>query len=359
MYLFILLSLWVVYAYFIVKFVRGQINSFLRLANKEDSTTAEKYDCFRRKDFNKWNHLEMYFCAVFLLPIRVAQFVSSVLLGAIITKILSIGVSSTRPASPGRVAITKSVLQALARSCLFAMGFYHIDYKKINISDIDPSYPKNQEDSNIKAPVVVSNHGSWLDIFIQVFCNDTPGFMAKHGVSTTPLAGDIARCIQCLFVKRDSKDGRDDVMTKLKERIQNVEKNPESVSPILIFPEGTTSNGEYLLSFKKGAFCNLTPIHVTGIKYHATRYSPGYDTIGATRGFLFLLLQISNGVTFFDMGVYNPAHLQLKGEEDWAVYAGKVKNIMAKTMDMKTSELGFSETSVYWNLFYGKTQKAE
>ena len=30
--------------------------------------------------------------------------------------------------------------------------------------------------------------------------------------------------------------------------------------PFLIFPEGATCNGEYLMAFKKGAFATLLPI---------------------------------------------------------------------------------------------------
>jgi 1-acyl-sn-glycerol-3-phosphate acyltransferase len=31
-------------------------------------------------------------------------------------------------------------------------------------------------------------------------------------------------------------------------------------NPLLIFPEGATTNGEYLMKFKKGAFASLLPV---------------------------------------------------------------------------------------------------
>lgn len=34
----------------------------------------------------------------------------------------------------------------------------------------------------------------------------------------------------------------------------------KSKVPFMIYPEGSTSNGEYLMSFKKGAFFSLLPI---------------------------------------------------------------------------------------------------
>ena len=37
--------------------------------------------------------------------------------------------------------------------------------------------------------------------------------------------------------------------------------------PLNAFPEGTTSNGEQLLTFKKGSFTTFTPVKILCIKY--------------------------------------------------------------------------------------------
>ena len=39
--------------------------------------------------------------------------------------------------------------------------------------------------------------------------------------------------------------------------------------PILIFPEGTTTTGNYRISFKKGAFAHMFPVKIFGLKYDA------------------------------------------------------------------------------------------
>ena len=48
---------------------------------------------------------------------------------------------------------------------------------------------------------------------------------------------------------------------------------------LMIFPEGTTTNGKYLISFKKGAFMNMFPIKIFCIKYDVRNFNPALDTI--------------------------------------------------------------------------------
>lgn len=41
----------------------------------------------------------------------------------------------------------------------------------------------------------------------------------------------------------------------------------KNIFPLLIYPEGTTSNGKGLLTFKNGAFEHLPPITAYCLKY--------------------------------------------------------------------------------------------
>lgn len=55
------------------------------------------------------------------------------------------------------------------------------------------------------------------------------------------------------------------MIQKIKERV-NLIKDGKNFPPVLLFPEGTTSNGKYVLSFKKGAFAPFEPIKIYALK---------------------------------------------------------------------------------------------
>lgn len=48
-------------------------------------------------------------------------------------------------------------------------------------------------------------------------------------------------------------------------------------NPLLLFPEGTTSNGSCLLRFKTGVFAGGVPVHPVTVKYEARRFSPAFE----------------------------------------------------------------------------------
>jgi len=48
-------------------------------------------------------------------------------------------------------------------------------------------------------------------------------------------------------------------------------------NPLLLFPEGTTSNGSCLLRFKTGVFAGGVPVHPVTITYGVGRFSPAFE----------------------------------------------------------------------------------
>ena len=342
-----LLTVWLIYAVFIIRFVRKQLTVGLKNIINEDKEVAKKYDCFARKDIAQWNHLEMYFVAVFLFPFRLFTFLSSLSLCAILANIAMIGVNPEKKLSQLRRGFIRSCVRATVRICLFALGFYRIDQVTKDIASIDPTYKPDTKKERQPAPIVVCNHISWTDIFICSLFPEGPSFLAKSEVKKYPLFGTLATAIQTLFVERESKAQRGDIVVRLKERAETFQKDPSSVPPVLIYPEGTTSNGEYLISFKKGAFSNLTPLKLYGLKYTKKNFNPSLDTLGTLKSFFFIILQFYNSVTLYDMGTYYPDQLNLKSEDDWEIYAKKVKEIMLKTLDVKSIELGYADRVEY------------
>lgn len=102
-------------------------------------------------------------------------------------------------------------------------------------------------------------------------------FLAKSEVEKIPCIGTIAKFNDSLFVDRGDEDKKDDTLIKIRERCDAVEKGERS--SLLIFPEGTISNNQQIITFKKGAFDPLARIKIVGLKYHS-KYNMGMDNMG-------------------------------------------------------------------------------
>ena len=104
---------------------------------------------------------------------------------------------------------------------------------------------------NITGPVpqeglVVSNHVSYLDILVLTAAH--PGvFISKKEVKNWPLFGWLAQCAGTIFVLRRTRDDLPAVTAAMVERLRQGES-------VMLFPEGTSSNGDGILPFHAALF---------------------------------------------------------------------------------------------------------
>lgn len=124
-------------------------------------------------------------------------------------------------------------VKALARSLV------EKTHSKVNIVGAE-NIPK-------ESCVFVGNHQGDFDILVMLGYIDKPiGFIAKKELEKLPGVNYWMKQIHCVFMNR--KDPRDSVRSIL-EGIENLKKGYSMV----IYPEGTRSQGSKLLEFKKGA----------------------------------------------------------------------------------------------------------
>jgi len=76
------------------------------------------------------------------------------------------------------------------------------------------------------------------------------------------------RICKCLFLDRKSAEDKKKIQESIIER-QKLGASP-NYEPLIIFPEGGTTNGVYLTKFKRGAFMGLLPIWPKIHKYHSS-----------------------------------------------------------------------------------------
>jgi 1-acyl-sn-glycerol-3-phosphate acyltransferase len=92
----------------------------------------------------------------------------------------------------------------------------------------------------------VSNHCSWLDIL--VMSGVTPlVFIAKHEIERWPLVGLLAKLQRTVFVDRSRRHATDAVNREIAARMA-------AGDPVLLFGEGTASDGNFVLPFRTALF---------------------------------------------------------------------------------------------------------
>ncbi|KAI4336901.1 hypothetical protein L6164_015376 [Bauhinia variegata] len=245
-----------------------------------------------------------------------------------------------------RRAVIVQCGKALSRLLLFVLGFYWIseNYRIPDADDKSNTEVNNSQSEEVGRPgVIISNHVSYLDILYNM-SSYFPSFVAKRSVAKLPLVGLISKCLGCVYVQRESKSpdfkGVSAVVT---ERIQEAHQN-KSAPIMMLFPEGTTTNGDYLLPFKTGAFLANVPVLPVILRYHYQRFSPAWDSISGVRHVILLLCQFVNYMEVTRLPVYYPSQQE---KDDPKLYANNVRRLMASEGNLILSDVGLAEKRVY------------
>jgi len=90
--------------------------------------------------------------------------------------------------------------------------------------------------------LIASNHVSWLDI-VSVSSVGPISFIAKKQVDTWPFFGLLARLQETVYVERERRSKTAEQRDVIKERLGRGDT-------IVLFPEGTSSDGNRVLPFK-------------------------------------------------------------------------------------------------------------
>jgi len=118
--------------------------------------------------------------------------------------------------------------------------------------------------------LLLANHINWIDVFL-VLSVCPSHFVAKIEISRWPLVGALVAGVGTLFVER----GRRRAVHQLNDRIENTLRIARRV---VVFPEGTTSDGRRLLQFHgnliEPALQTGAPIVPVGIRYRGLDGEP-------------------------------------------------------------------------------------
>lgn len=118
--------------------------------------------------------------------------------------------------------------------------FHRVSCRIFSIDIVTSGQP-----SDLRPTVFVSNHSSYLDIPI-LSCLIRGSFVAKAEIRDWPLVGVLARLQRSVFISRrvvDTRDARDQLARRLHSRHN-----------LILFPEGTTNDGNRVLAFRTALF---------------------------------------------------------------------------------------------------------
>lgn len=124
-----------------------------------------------------------------------------------------------------------------------------------------------------RSGLLVANHLGYLDIL--VIASHLPCvFVSKSEVRSWPFIGNLLGAAGTILANRDSPQSA-------RETIQDIRQSLESGIPVVVFPEGTSSDGSTVLPFRSSLLESVAgsdwPVHPLAISYLGSGGNTGRD----------------------------------------------------------------------------------
>ncbi|XP_012709886.2 lysophospholipid acyltransferase LPCAT4 [Fundulus heteroclitus] len=258
-----------------------------------------------------------------LVPLRITLAVLFFLIIWPIARLRLAGLSKeerARPVTGWRRWFFHPIVLLLSRAVFFSMGFLWVKVKgrRAELKD---------------APVlVVAPHSSFLDML--VLCPaQLATVVSRSENKSLPVIGALLEFNQAVLVSRKDPESRKKAVTELIERLTSNGYWPQ----MLMFPEGTTTNGRTLIKFKPGAFLAGVPVQPVLL-----RYPNKLDTVRWTyKGTSWMeavwhtASQFYTNMTIEYLPVYVPSEAE---KQDPNLYADNVQRHMAKALGVPATD---------------------
>lgn len=313
--------------------------------------------------------MRLALCAVTIVPVRM-------LLIAILVPLYYMTARTWLALTPDRPwshSVSIYVLRKASWLLLLIMGYW-----KVGV------FGRENMGRREEPRVFISNHISYVEILF-FLAELGPSFVMKRTCARVPFVGSIAtRVLDSVSV--DNKGGKQGgsgsqaIATRLelmfgKQNLAdwqgNVAKCPETSenrnaesggtvplsdaraegwargwqgNPLLLFPEGTTSNGSCLLRFRTGVFAGGMPVHPVTVKYEYNRFSPAFESILAPVHTFRMLAEPVNHLRVKFLPPYCPTPEQRTDRE---AYAKALQGIFCKATGLPPADSGYAEKTKY------------
>ena len=352
------LSIYTTLSLLVSYFIYSQQKKFYTemMITKKGSTTPisihKEFECFSRKD--KLSFFWLFLGTFFLFWIRfiIDLILASILMIGLLYKLAHLKIKGV--VSHEERPSFKSFVNTLTTIFFYVSGILVIEpkpevealYKEYFGPDYTIEYDKNYSS-------MICNHISFIDTLMgmrKFAC----GYLAKASVKNTPIVGSIAISLQTVFVDRGDAKDREKVFNQI-QQVQSDFLNGKSATPIMIFPEGTTTSGRDLLKFKKGAFAALLPLKPILIKGNSNpNFHHGCGSSDVFINFMRGLTQIVSFIEYYQLAIMRPTEYMFEnyksyGKEKWEIYAEVAREIYCKIGGFNKSERTIRVSTRYSN----------
>ncbi|KAM6959732.1 lysophospholipid acyltransferase LPCAT4 [Tautogolabrus adspersus] len=184
-----------------------------------------------------------------------------------------------------------------------------------------------------EAPVlVVAPHSTFLDMLV-LLPTQLATVVSRSENTSLPVIGALLEFNQSVIVSRNDPESRKKAVAELTERLTSDGYWPQ----MLIFPEGTTTNGRALVKFKPGAFLVGVPIQPVLLRYPNKLDTVRWTHKGTTwyEALWHTTSQFYTNMTIEFLPVYKPSEEE---KSDPNLYADNVQKLMAKALGVPATQ---------------------
>nr|XP_043624467.1 lysophospholipid acyltransferase LPEAT2-like [Erigeron canadensis] len=282
------------------------------------STTLDPFRNHTPKVEGVYEWLKVLICVPIAL-LRLVLFGFCMLIGYIATKFALNGWKDKQNPMPKWRCRVMWITRLCTRGILFSFGYHWIRRK---------GKPAPRE----IAPILVSNHVSYIDpifFFYELF----PTIVASESHDSMPFVGTIIRAMQVIYVNRFSHQSRKHAVNEIKRKAAS-----DRFPRLLLFPEGTTTNGRLLISFQHGAFIPGYPIQPVVVRYPHVHFDQSWGHIALGTLMFRMFTQFHNFMEVEYLPVVSPSE---NHKENAVCFAEKTGRSMARALNVVQTSHSF------------------
>uniref|UniRef100_A0A8C3ACK2 Lysophosphatidylcholine acyltransferase 4 n=1 Tax=Cyclopterus lumpus TaxID=8103 RepID=A0A8C3ACK2_CYCLU len=255
-----------------------------------------------------------------LCPLRIAMTALCFLVMWPVARLRLAGLSEeerARPVEGWRRRLLHPLMLWLSRLAFFFLGFLWVEVKGRR-ADLK------------EAPVlVVAPHSSFLDM-VALIPTQLATVVSRSENTGLPVVGALLEFNQSVMVSRTDPESRKKAVAQVTERLTSDGYWPQ----MLMFPEGTTTNGSALIKFKPGAFLAGLPVQPVLLRYPNQLVSEAVSK-GGGEALWHTTSQLYTNVTVEFLPVYKPSQEE---KSDPNLYADNVQKLMAKALGLPSTD---------------------